>query len=136
MSHILTPPTNHPRFTIQPAHLDWVSNHERTRWFLVLRVQKPARNNLNQLLRLANAALAHFHQPPLYERDTRASRASAGQKSGLVDGDFDYTDCFHISLAWSLDEPDPEERQRVREMDLKALQGLRVDSAICSSRAP
>ncbi|KAJ5818189.1 hypothetical protein N7474_003780 [Penicillium riverlandense] len=115
-----------PPFTIQPAHLDWVSNHEHTRWFLVFRVQKPARNNLNRLLRLANDALAHFHQPPLYERDTRASRASAGQKSGLADSDIDYSDCFHISLAWSLGEPDPTERERVRKVDLKALQGLRV----------
>ncbi|KAI9835725.1 MAG: hypothetical protein M1819_001902 [Sarea resinae] len=74
-------------FNVTPKSLDWVANYEGTRWFLVLRLEKPANDSLNRLLYLSNNALASFHQPPLYAdpndfsasqiREQRASRGRA-----------------------------------------------------------
>ena len=90
-----------------------MSNYERTRWFLVLHVAKPENDSLNGLLRLSNRALARFDQPPLYaSHDTPHNQ--------------DFSDYFHISLAWTLREPNKEEKDRVAASDLKPLQDLRV----------
>lgn len=90
-----------------------MSNYERTRWFLVLHVVKPENDSLNGLLRLSNRILARFDQPPLY--------ASNGTTHNQ-----DFSDCFHISLAWALKEPNEEEKDRVATTDLTPLQDLRV----------
>ncbi|KAJ5538990.1 hypothetical protein N7513_007322 [Penicillium frequentans] len=100
-------------FALTPNGLKWVSNYERTRWFLVLRIAKPEHDSLNGLLRLSNCALARFDQPPLY--------ASHGTPHNQ-----DFSDYFHISLAWALKEPNTEEKDRVATSDLKPLQDLRV----------
>ncbi|KAJ5791995.1 uncharacterized protein N7503_007973 [Penicillium pulvis] len=50
-------------FALKPNGLKWVSNYERTRWFLVLHMSKPEHDSLNGLLRLSNRALARFDQP-------------------------------------------------------------------------
>ncbi|KAJ6096975.1 hypothetical protein N7486_007721 [Penicillium sp. IBT 16267x] len=100
-------------FALKPNNLKWVSNFERTRWFLVLSVVKPEHDSLNGLLRLSNNALAQFDQPPLY--------ASHGTPHNQ-----DFSDYFHISLAWALKEPSQEEKNRVAATDLKPLQDLWV----------
>lgn len=38
----------------------------------------------------------------------------------------DYSDCFHISLAWSLTEPTVNDEKRVAGIDLRAAKDLYV----------
>lgn len=38
----------------------------------------------------------------------------------------DHSDCFHISLAWTLSEPSRKECELVEATDLKSLDGLHV----------
>lgn len=122
--------TTRHRFDITPDSLDWVSNYERTRWFLVLRVRKPHSDSLNCLLRLSNDTLARFDQPPLYEtasHDHQKSRASAGRDlNGGRYGNVDFSSCFHISLAWTLTEPSKMDLDRVASVDLHPVRGLHV----------
>lgn len=101
-----------------------MANYEKTRWFLVLRIKKPDNDALNRLLHLCNRTLAQFDQPPLYAKASHSSRTSSHRQSD--EGSSDYSDCFHISLAWSLLEPNHKECERVEATDLKALRGLRV----------
>ncbi|KAJ5642902.1 uncharacterized protein N7484_005409 [Penicillium longicatenatum] len=110
-------------FALKPNGLKWVSNYERTRWFLVLRVGKPGPDSLNGLLRLSNRVLARFGQPPLY--------ASHGNQHNQ-----DFSDYFHISLAWALKEPCQEEKDRVAATDLKPLQDLWVRRARVALKPP
>ena len=109
-----------------PDALKWVSNHERTRWFLVLQVARPAADVLNRLLALSNRALAAFDQPSLYapSRDVRRNRARvADDPAGPVR---DYSACFHVSLAWSLVGPSKAEEERVERSELGAVREMRV----------
>lgn len=119
-----------------PVALDWVSNSERTRWFLVLRLHKPQGDQLNKLLRVSNQALAVFGQPPLYasqkqgqnqdskQPDEAAAVEEGGTLNDIEGGDF--TEKFHISLAWSLTEPPVEEQQRVSRVGLESLKALKI----------
>src|SRR5689334_9596124 len=97
----VTPLTYIPSFTVIPDTLKWVSNHERTRWFLVLHVARPVSDGLNRLLALSNRALAAFNQPSLYasSRGARRNRAPVahGRGQDLSESSGDYSDCFHIS---------------------------------------
>jgi len=126
-------------FDVALEGLDWVSNYEKTRWFLVLRVTRPENDGLNRLLRISNRSLAAFGQPPLYEapsqsleprekgkrgtpRDKKGGRPAKPPEQPVVD----YSHCFHISIAWSLSEPSPEDKERVSKVDLRGLRGLTV----------
>ncbi|PKX91024.1 HVSL domain-containing protein [Aspergillus novofumigatus IBT 16806] len=115
-----------PAFSAHPYSLDWVSNYERTRWFLVLRVTKPAKDNLNRLLGLSNRSLAHFGQPPLYAGISAGPVHSHGRHESVKPATQpeDLSHCFHISLAWSLTEPTPEQKKKVEAIDLRRLQSL------------
>ncbi|KAL2009583.1 hypothetical protein VTN00DRAFT_5390 [Thermoascus crustaceus] len=130
-------------FDVTLVGLDWVSNYEKTRWFLVLRVQRPENDGLNRLLKVSNQSLAVFGQPPLYETLSQQSlpESRGRSKKGTLPRDkkgadktakaseqpaVDYSHCFHISIAWSLNEPSPEDRERVANVDLSALRGFRV----------
>ncbi|KAJ5641824.1 hypothetical protein N7490_005824 [Penicillium lividum] len=108
-------------FFLTPDGLKWVSNYERTRWFLVLHVAKPEQDSLNGLLHLSNRVLDGFNQPPLY-----ASRNTPHTQ--------DFSDCFHISLAWTLNEPSQEDKDRVSATDLKPLQHLKIQFDSVKSR--
>ncbi|KAJ5664626.1 hypothetical protein N7462_011439 [Penicillium macrosclerotiorum] len=117
--------------SIQDSHispLKWVANHERTRWFLVLHVARPASDGLNRLLELSNRALAQYDQPPLYAtpHKVRQSRVSMASAHGDMQPVADFSDCFHISLAWSLVGPSLADAQRVAGIDLGSVRGLRV----------
>ncbi|KAJ5475289.1 hypothetical protein N7539_008355 [Penicillium diatomitis] len=119
-------------FTVVPDTLKWVSNRERTRWFLVLHVARPTGNELNRLLNRSNRTLAGFDQPPLYASSRGAPRnraqASHGRDprpSGTAPVE-DYSDCFHISLGWSLREPSQAEKDRVARLGLGAVQNVEV----------
>ncbi|QQK47664.1 Uncharacterized protein family UPF0406 [Penicillium digitatum] len=116
-------------FAVQPETLYWSSNYEKTRWFLVLGVQRPSHDGLNRLLRLSNDTLARFGQPPLYATSsTRREQTSASLHKGSssMSGE-DFSGCFHISLAWSLSEPSVKERERVARVDLRALREIEVE---------
>ena len=109
---ILTPLS----FDITPDIIDWVSNLEKTRWFLVLRVKRPKNGDLNRLLGISNRSLARFDQPPLYENVTHL----------LSKEPEDYSHCFHISLAWTLSEPSPCAKERTARIDLRRLTELSI----------
>lgn len=134
--------TSASRFATTLGTLDWVSNYEQTRWFLVLHTQKPANDGLNSLLGLSNRSLASFGQPPLYEKTGLEAASETGDRIGTPDPTQeqlkkkkdtklpavvgDYSHCFHISLAWSLTEPSVEDKQRLKRIDLAGLQGREV----------
>ncbi|OQE36744.1 hypothetical protein PENCOP_c011G08662 [Penicillium coprophilum] len=120
-SHVLS-------FNVQLDTLYWSSNYEKTRWFLVLGVQRPNHDGLNRLLKLSNETLARFGQPPLYATSpTRQQQTSASiqNRSNSLSGE-DFSGCFHISLAWSLSEPSPKERERIAGIDLRVLREIQV----------
>lgn len=135
------------RFETTLECLDWVSNYEKTRWFLVLRVRKPSNDGLNRLLRICNYSVAKFNQPVLYETTSSSSSSQSGSgprrkskpvgkpqqtqagKAGSGSGpaiEEDFSHCFHISIAWCLEEPSAEDKRRVAGIDITKLGDLRV----------
>ncbi|KAE8140979.1 U6 snRNA phosphodiesterase Usb1 [Aspergillus pseudotamarii] len=116
-------------FNTTTEGLHCVSNYEKTRWFYVLRVKKPENDALNCLLKLSNRSLALFSQPPLYGASPHVLKADAGASTPMQwqrGGFEDYSHCFHISLAWSLTEPSPDERDQIAKIELRELSDLRV----------
>ncbi|KUJ24332.1 uncharacterized protein LY89DRAFT_679489 [Mollisia scopiformis] len=107
-------------FVVSFADLDWVSNFENTRWFLVLKVLKPDLNALNKLLHISNSVVQEHGQPPLYSKpattksDVKArnhsgKRRSINHNSALLYKDMqDLSSAFHISIAWTLTDPSQE----------------------------
>lgn len=89
----------HP-ITVRPALLSWHANDDKSRYFLVLRVQDSqgtdpsALTLLNQLLSASNKAALQYNQPQLYTKLKRQAGSS------------DFSPYFHISIAWSLPSPD------------------------------
>jgi hypothetical protein len=113
---------------VVPDTLDWVSNIERTRWFLVLRLKKPKDDNLNGLLRISNRLLGAYNQPPLYTTEIKPETKILRHdkcKPRLPEAE-DYTNCFHISLAWSLTAPSLEEQQHVSGIALDEMSSLEI----------
>ncbi|PWY80547.1 hypothetical protein BO70DRAFT_315676 [Aspergillus heteromorphus CBS 117.55] len=122
-------------FEVTPKSLDCVSNYEKTRWFYVLRAERPEDDNLNRLLSLSNRCLARFEQPLLYEspQDAIASlmaQGTATRRPGVTrvgeQAVGNYSHCFHISLAWSLTDPSPQEKEQIAKMDLRKVHGLKL----------
>ncbi|CRG92028.1 U6 snRNA phosphodiesterase [Talaromyces islandicus] len=109
-------------FNAVPEGLDWVSNTENTRWFLVMRIKRPPQDQLNTLLRISNQTLTTFGQPPLYAPKKIKHPVSSAYKED------DFSDRFHISLAWSLTAPSIDEQTRISGIDLKPLEeSLRIE---------
>ncbi|KNG82277.1 hypothetical protein ANOM_010105 [Aspergillus nomiae NRRL 13137] len=116
-------------FNVTTEGLHCVSNYEKTRWFYVLRVKTPENDALNRLLKLSNRSLALFSQPSLYEASPHILNADADSSTPMQwqQGDStDYSHCFHISLAWSLTEPSPDERDEIAKIELRGLRELSV----------
>ncbi|KAF2217826.1 hypothetical protein CERZMDRAFT_30840 [Cercospora zeae-maydis SCOH1-5] len=123
-------------FDAQPLDLVWHPNEEGTRWFLVLRLQKPVNDELKLLLNTCNTIAAQFSQPLLYTDQARSSPTSLA----------DAHDGFHISIAWTpqlhrtevksgavaVDLPDallePVAATRIRFSELKVRIGQDVNS--------
>jgi hypothetical protein len=107
--------------------LKWVPNFERNRWFLVLSIEKPAQNELNRLLSACNEASGKCGHPGLYigghgdgpmEINTKDNEVKR-QKSQHIEGEnTDLSDRFHVSIAWNLEEPDPEWVSLVKAIDV------------------
>lgn len=89
----------HP-ITVRPASLSWHANDDKSRYFLVLRVQDSQQTDpsaltlLNQLLSASNRAAHQYDQPQLYTKLKRQA------------GTDDFSPYFHISIAWSLPSSD------------------------------
>lgn len=114
-------------FTVYPETLKWVSNYEKTRWFLVLRVSRPENDSLNRLLGLCNSALGRFGQPPLYARGSVDANKDADSGAGAGAGaGADFSGSFHISIAWSLKEPGPAEVERVERIHLDKVKAVGI----------
>ena len=120
-------------FQIRFTTLGWVPNCENTRWFLVLRIEKPANDGLNRLLGISNRVVMSFGQAPLYvpedasapiiqrgnargrSRGGRGFHRGAGYSRGPDREDRAQLDCsshFHVSLGWSLEKPSMEMANR------------------------
>lgn len=113
-------------FTIQISGLDWVANHEKTRFFLVLRLSKPANDELNHLLRTCNATARQFEVSQLYDDLPGESLDHLCHGEARKEA-ADKSDAFHISIAWTLEEPDEHAHARLLGLELDALRQLKVD---------
>lgn len=115
------------RFEVSVTGFDWVSNDEKTRWFLVMRLNRAPQDGLNELLRLSNKTVHDFGHPPLYAKSKPPSdvkqppSSMLGQRLGFkkvtksslhsslshpkASQDVDLSSSFHISIAWALSAP-------------------------------
>ena len=101
--------------------LKWVPNYERNRWFLVLGIEKPARDQLNRLLSACNEAAQKSGHPALYsggKGDGPMKTNSPTARSQVELDKADRSENFHISIAWNLTEPGPEWISLVQAMDV------------------
>ncbi|RKF62823.1 U6 snRNA phosphodiesterase [Erysiphe neolycopersici] len=109
-------------FEISFTKMEWVSNFERSRWFLVLKTSSRHGNNeLQKLLRISNTTIQRHGLLPLYEnlnsfRDLtscleNSSRAQGSSSDCRVENQMPISDSrlsfntFHVSIAWSLEPP-------------------------------
>jgi hypothetical protein len=74
---------------------------------------------LNQLLRISNVSLGIFGQPPLYESTANPSDLDTKKSK-------DYTEYFHVSVAWSLQEPSVRDRDKLESIALQRLATLKI----------
>lgn len=90
------------RFNLCVRGLDWVANQEKTRFFLVIRIEKPPVNELERLLNVTNGVAQRFGQLPLYGEPKQLPSGFALQSRD------DVASSFHISIGWSLNSPSNE----------------------------
>jgi hypothetical protein len=107
--------------------LQWHPNEDRTRWFLVLRVLDEG-DALLKLLRTCNFVADKYNQPKLYEDDDvhGGGKRPSRQTSKI-------SDKFHISIAWSLEEPPSSGRTIAGET---ACDAMDLPPAVHSLRVP
>lgn len=121
--------TNRPSFYATFSGLNWVSNYEGTRWFLVLRLHKPTGDELNKLLHASNTILSLFNQPPLYTSRPEkidTPKTSAKSSSSSHNSSPDLSAHFHISIAWRLTSPSATEVSAINELSLEALSDTQI----------
>lgn len=112
-----------PSFFIVPRSLDWVSNFDSTRYFLILRVETPQGKELSQLLKICNDVCKQFGLSLLYQTSTRVGIENHSKCSSEIEHEMmeDGFDSFHISIAWMLSEPSEEAKKGVKLYDLSLL---------------
>lgn len=117
-------------FEVKLTHLLWAPNYDRTRWFLVVGVERPAGDELNLLLKCCNRTCEQAGLPTLYQSfhekggPGRSSAAAAPLRQGKANPTEaldEYSDMFHFSLGWSLEEPVN------KTLDLNDLEGGTAD---------
>lgn len=128
--------------------LEWVANYEKTRWFLVLKLERAPQDGLNTLLHLSNQTVISFGQPPLYthllqysvngqfrkrqaanggrSREIRGVAASSSTNYSRPVSDIDMSLNFHISIGWTLGAPTQDLRERLNTTGID-FQALKVD---------
>ncbi|KAK3675709.1 poly(U)-specific 3'-to-5' RNA exonuclease [Recurvomyces mirabilis] len=84
-------------FSAKPVSLRWHPNETSTRWFLVLQLGRPPRDELAKLLAACNTVASAFDQPLLYADDEKAATPSESAD------DEERAGRSHISVAWSLE---------------------------------
>jgi hypothetical protein len=113
-------------FDFEFEHLKWVPNFERNRWFLVLGIKRPEYDELNGLLNACNEAVESHGHPGLYtggmgDGPMEDRDLDDGSKRRTVDTvqrrKHDYSEYFHVSIAWNLAEPDTEWMTLVQTID-------------------
>lgn len=131
---------------------DWTANYEKTRWFLVMRLDRAPHDGLNKLLRMSNTVVQRFGQPMLYT-DSQSSRAthpkypqvhknprkdstksgSASSKDSMFYTELaNYVDAstsFHVSIGWTLTRPSNSSSKKLKyaSHDFQAMK-ISVDS--------
>ena len=128
--------------------LEWVANYEKTRWFLVLKLERAPQNGLNKLLHVSNQTVTNFGQAPLYtnllqdsydgqsrkrqaanrghsKETTRVTASSSMNHSGLST-DIDMSSNFHVSIGWTLGDPTQGLNERLNTTGID-FQTLTVD---------
>lgn len=127
--------------------LEWVVNYEKTRWFLVLKLERAPQDGLNKLLHLSNQTVMKFGQPPLYTdlrqysaggqnqkrqagNQGRSKETSAAASSSVIpsesSNEFDLSSSFHVSIGWTLGAPTQPLREKLDATGVD-FQSLRVD---------
>lgn len=122
--------------------LEWVANYENTRWFLVLKLEKPPQDDLNKLLQFSNQTATAFGQPLLYTDslqslpDAQSRKRQAGNRgrskeiTGAAASSFmnntDVSSSFHISIGWTLDASTQNVRERLNSTSMD-IQGITID---------
>ncbi|KIW23230.1 uncharacterized protein PV07_11447 [Cladophialophora immunda] len=114
-------------FTVHISGLDWVANHDKTRFFLVLKLMKPEDDELNRLLSICNAIARQFDLPRLYEeRCDTPTGFQPRSTSKTIRQMTDKSNAFHISIAWILSEPDDQARQELVHLVDDKVRALKV----------
>lgn len=93
-------------FSVGLRAVDWVPNFDKTRFFLVLKLTRPANDDLNKLLSACNTSARNSQLPELYHKPSTEPHAKLNDKD----------DCFHISIAWTLHEPTAQARQMLQQI--------------------
>lgn len=102
----------------------------------MLRLEKPAGDGLNQLLRVCNAVAEDHGQPPLYKPPRELANTKANIKGPYAksrrqsihseSSEYqDASDSFHFSIAWTLQNPNTELRQFTHILKTEQLENIR-----------
>lgn len=110
-------------FTVNVVGFDWVSNHDATRFFLVLRLSKPEGDQLNVLLHACNTSAREFELTQLY--DVPAEVHVSTDKGEVFDIP-DNSSAFHISIAWTLQRPTEDAARQLSSTVVDRCRGLEI----------
>lgn len=141
-------------FSTSTAGLDWVSNHDNTRWFLVIRLSIESVGELNTLLDVTNRTAVTFGQPPLYSQkrlsdqtdeiySTKKIKIKPESTSFVSDkhsstsflSGQDYSSShFHISIGWALNRPKIKQQNNQTDEELLHL-GDKISISVASVKA-
>lgn len=116
-------------FVVGMTSLDWVANHDGSRFFLVLKLTRPENDELNKLLSLCNESAQQLGLPSLYnDSSNKLSEGRSGARIRPVVSD--RSDAFHISIAWTLEEPNQQARGHLVDLERDRLQALQVSFSL------
>jgi hypothetical protein len=111
-------------FAVRVNGVSWVSNYDRTRYFLVLKLGRPKGNELNRLLNICNTTALHFGLTQLYNSDKFATANKATQNATQEIPD--RSDAFHISIAWTLQKPTEKVKEELAQYNVDLAEKLKV----------
>ena len=117
-------------FAVEVARLNWVANHDKTRFFLVLKLSKPNNDELNILLSICNEATQQLGLPQLYEHQRDSPLDLDPRPKIQAQGMTDKSDAFHISIAWTLEDLGGRGKQSLMDIADDQLGGLKVSFSL------